>query len=66
MGHFAVDFREKARTSWGLLFSNRTSFEGKREGCEGQGAGVVQRVWIGVEMWERRDGIELVEPNTSN
>jgi hypothetical protein len=53
MGVFAVDFRGKGRNWWGLLFSNRASFEGRRDGGEGQGAGVVQRVWTGVEMWER-------------
>ena len=53
MGVFAVDFHGRARNWWGLLVSNRASFEGRRHGGEGQGAGVVQRVWIGVEMWER-------------
>ena len=53
MGVFAVDFRERARNWWALLVSNRASFEGRRDGGEGQGAGVVQRVWMGVEMWER-------------
>jgi hypothetical protein len=52
MGVFAVDFRGKARNWWGLLVSHRASFEGRRDGGEGQGAGVVQRVWMGVEMWE--------------
>ena len=52
MGIFAVDFRGRARNWWGLLVSNRASFEGRRDGSEGQGAGVVQWVWIGVEMWE--------------
>ena len=52
MGVLAVDFREKARNWWGLLVSNRASFEGRRDGGEGQGAGVVQRVWTGVEMWK--------------
>ena len=55
MGVFAVDFRGRARNWWGLLLSHRASFEGRRDGGEGQGAGVVQRVWTGVEMWERRD-----------
>ena len=36
----------------GLLVSNQASFEGRREGRKGQGAGGVQVVWIGVEMWE--------------
>jgi hypothetical protein len=57
MGVFAVDFRGRARNSWGLrgglLVTNRASFEGRRDGWEGQGAGVVQIVWMGVEMWER-------------
>ena len=52
-GVFAVDFRGRARNWWGLLFSNRASFEGRCDGGEGQGAGGVQIVWIGVEMWER-------------
>jgi hypothetical protein len=55
MGHFAVDFRWKARNWWGLLVSNLASFEGRRDGGQGQGAGVVQRVWMRVEMWERGD-----------
>jgi hypothetical protein len=46
MGVFAVDFRGRARNWWGLLVSNRASFEGRRDGVEGQGAGVVQ---IGVD-----------------
>ena len=46
MGVFAVDFRGKARNWWGLLVSNRASFEGRRDGGEGQGAGVVQ---VGVD-----------------
>jgi hypothetical protein len=49
---FAVDYRAMARNWWGLLVSYRASFEGRREGDEGQGAGVVQQVWMGVEMWE--------------
>ena len=52
MGVFAVDFRGKARNWWGLLVSNRASFEGRRGRGQGQGAGVVQPVWMGVEMWE--------------
>ena len=56
MGLFAVDFRGRARNWWdflgGLLVSNRASFEGRRGGDRGQGAGVVQSVWMGVEMWE--------------
>ena len=52
MGVFAVDFRERARNWWGLLVSNRASFEGRRDGGEGQGAGVVRLMWTGVEMWE--------------
>ena len=52
MGVFAVDFRGRARNWWGLLVSNRASFEGRRDGGEGQGAGVMQQVWIRVEMWE--------------
>ena len=55
MGVLAVDFRKTARNWWGLLVSNRASFEGRRGRSEGQGAGVVQRVWIGVEMWEMGD-----------
>jgi hypothetical protein len=43
---FAVDFRGRVRNSWGLcgglLVSNRASFEGRRGGGKGQGAGVVQ------------------------
>ena len=50
MGVFAVDFRGRARNWWGLQFSNRASFEGRRDRGEGQGAGGVQIVWIGVEM----------------
>ena len=46
MGVFAVDFRERARNWWGLLVSNRASFEGRRDGGEGQGARVVQ---VGVD-----------------
>ena len=46
MGGFAVDFRGRARNWWGLLVSNRASFEGRRGGGEGQGAGVVQ---VGVD-----------------
>jgi hypothetical protein len=46
MGVLAVDFRRRARNSWGLLFSNRASFEGRRDGSGGQDAGVVQ---IGVD-----------------
>jgi hypothetical protein len=50
MGVFAVDFRGRARNWWGLrgglLVSNRASFEGRRGGGEGQGAGVVQ---VGVD-----------------
>jgi hypothetical protein len=46
MGVFAVDFRGRARNRWGLLVSNRASFEGRRDEGEGQGAGVVQ---IGVD-----------------
>ena len=59
MGVFAVDFRARARNWWGfrgcLLVSNRASFEGRRGGEEGQGAGGVQVVWTGVEMWEMGD-----------
>ena len=63
MGGFAVDFRGRARNWWGLLVSNRASFEGRRGEGEGQGAGVVQRVWIGVEMWERgREAPKLGAP----
>jgi hypothetical protein len=54
MGVFAVDFRGRARIWWGLLVSNRASFEGRRDGGEGQGAGVVRLMWMGVEMWEMR------------
>jgi hypothetical protein len=50
MGVFAVDFRGRVRNWWGLLLSNRASFEGRRDGGEVQGAGWVQLVWIGVEM----------------
>jgi hypothetical protein len=46
MGVFAVDFRGRARNWWGLLVSNRASFEGRRDGGEGQDAGVVQ---VGVD-----------------
>jgi hypothetical protein len=46
MGVFAVDFRGRVRNWWGLLVSNRASFEGRRDGGEGQGAGVVQ---VGVD-----------------
>ena len=56
-GAFCCGFsRESAKFvgfRWGLLVSNRASFEGRRGGQEGQGAGGVQIVWIGVEMWER-------------
>ena len=41
-----MDFGKRARNWWGLLVSNRASFEGRRDGGEGQGAGVVQ---IGVD-----------------
>jgi hypothetical protein len=44
--------REIGGVYWGLLVSNKASFEGRRGGEEGQGAGVVQQVWMGVEMWE--------------
>ena len=50
MGVSAVDFRGRARNWWGLLFSNRASFEGRCDGGEGQGAGGGQIVWIGIEM----------------
>jgi hypothetical protein len=53
MGGFAVDFRWRVRNWWGLLVSNRASFEGRRNGWDGQGAGGVQIVWMRVEMWER-------------
>jgi len=46
MGGFAVDFRGRVRNWWGLLVSNRASFEGRRDGWDQQGAGVVQ---IGVD-----------------
>src|SRR5260370_42051485 len=46
MGVLAVDFRKRARNLWGFLVSNRASFEGRRDGGEGQGAGVVQ---VGVD-----------------
>ena len=59
MGDFAVDFREKARNWWGLLVSNRASFEGRRGGVGRQGAGLVQRVWMGVEMWEMGTALNL-------
>jgi hypothetical protein len=42
MGVLAVEFRRRARNQRGLLFSNRASFEGRRGGGKGQGAGVVQ------------------------
>jgi hypothetical protein len=54
MGVFAVDFRGRARNWWGLLVSNRASFEGRRDEGEGQGAGVVRLMWMEVEMWEMR------------
>ena len=53
-GGFCCGFSRKGAKLVGLLVSNKASFEGRRGGCEGQGAGVVQRVWIGVEMWEKR------------
>jgi hypothetical protein len=53
MGVLAVDFRERARNWWDFLVSNRASFEGRRGKWEGQGAGVVRLMWMGVEMWER-------------
>ena len=34
--------REILRVMWGLLVSNRASFEGRRGGSKGQGAEVVQ------------------------
>jgi hypothetical protein len=46
MGVLAVDFRATARNWWVFLVSNKASFEGRRDGDEGQGAGVVQ---IGVD-----------------
>src|SRR5258707_9477724 len=50
MGVFAVDFRRRARNWWGLrrslLVSHMALFEGRRDGGEGQGAGVVQ---VGVD-----------------
>jgi hypothetical protein len=46
MGVFAVDFRGTVRNWWGLPISNRASFESRRDGGEGQGAGVVQ---VGVD-----------------
>jgi hypothetical protein len=46
MGVFAVDFRGRARNWWGLLVSYRAPFESRRDGGEGQGAGVVH---IGVD-----------------
>ena len=52
MGVLAVDFRERARNWWDFLVSNRASFEGRRGQGQEQGAGVVQRLWMGVEMWE--------------
>jgi hypothetical protein len=46
MGVLAVEFRATARNWWVFLVSNKASFEGRRDGNEGQGAGVVQ---IGVD-----------------
>jgi hypothetical protein len=57
MGVFAVDFRSRARNWWGLLVSNRASFEGRPDEGEGQGAGLVRLMWMRVEMWER--GVNL-------
>src|SRR4051794_23306378 len=52
-GHFSCGFSRWGATLAGfpqrLLVSNRASFETRRRGNEGQGAGVVQRVWTGVE-----------------
>ena len=45
-GGFCCGFSRKGAKLVGLLFSNRASFEGRRDGNEGQGAGVVQ---IGVD-----------------
>jgi hypothetical protein len=56
IGSFAVDFSELAHGWRGLLFSNKALFEGRLGGREGQGAEVVQIVWIGVEKEEKRDG----------
>jgi hypothetical protein len=65
MGVFAVDFRGRVRNWWGLLVSNRASFEGRRDGGEGQGAGVVQVGVDGVEMWERGWNCPLSVPAPS-
>ena len=46
MGVLAVDFRWRVRIWRGFLVSNRASFEGRRDGGEGQGARVVQ---VGVD-----------------
>src|SRR5437588_209692 len=54
MGAFAVDFRKRARNWWDFRVTNRAPFEGRRRQGQGQGAGVVQRVWMGVDMWEMR------------
>ena len=56
-GGFCCGFSRKGAKLVGLggvlLVSNRASLEGRRDGREGQGAGAVQMVWMGVEMWER-------------
>ena len=41
-GGFCCGFSRKGAKLVGLLFSNRASFEGRRDGAKGQGAGVVQ------------------------
>ena len=55
-GRLAVESGQRVRLWRGLLGGNGCRFEGRRNGGEAQGAGVVQWVWIGVEMWERGYG----------
>jgi hypothetical protein len=49
-GDFRCGFSQKgakwAGFQWGLLVSNRAPFERRRTGGRGQGAGVVQPVWM--------------------
>ena len=59
-GDFCCGFSQKSAKLVGFLVTNRASFEGRRGQRQGQGAGVVQRVWMGVEMWEMGS---LVEPS---
>ena len=41
-GGFCCGFSRESAKLWGLLVSNRASFEGRPDGATGQGAGVVQ------------------------